>query len=218
MDRCIFTWEGFNLFGFYRKDHGDRDGKPLKEWAMSQLAKAGISDFKGKIKLVTMPRILGYVFNPVSFWYCYEGETLKAIICEVNNTFGESHNYVVCNPKEKNKTPMEKVFHVSPFYSVKGHYQFDFSKENFVSIHYQSEHGPFIASLKGTPIPEKDLSLLKLFLSFPFYTLLVVFLIHYQALKLFIKRVPFYTKPRQRSERTTFRYIEELSNNEESYS
>lgn len=201
----FFSWERFNLFSFYRKDHGKRDGTSLREWALEQLEQAGLNNFKGKIRLVTMPRMLGYVFNPVSFWYCYEGEELKAVICEVNNTFGESHNYVVRDPLKKKKAPMDKWFHVSPFYPVQGQYMFDFSIEDFVSIEYKSEHSHFIATMKGTPYQG---SLITLFLSKPLYTLLVVFLIHYQALKLFMKRTPFFTKPKQRKELTTFRYIE----------
>lgn len=215
-----FSWEQFNLFSFYRKDHGDRTDGSLKDWALGQLEKAGLHDFKGRIRLVTMPRILGYVFNPVSFWYCYDGDQLKAVICEVNNTFGESHNYVVLDPLEKKESPLEKVFHVSPFYSVKGNYRFDFTRENFVAIHYESENGPFVATLKGQPIEEQELSLLRLFFSKPFYTVIVVFLIHYQALKLFLKKVPFYPKPKQREPRTTFEYLKDLSNeakNEEIY-
>lgn len=201
----FFSWESFNLFSFFRKDHGNRDGGPLRRWALDQLNHAGLKDFKGRILLVTMPRMLGYVFNPVSFWYCYDNEELKAVICEVNNTFGEGHNYVVLDPLKQSRKPMDKWFHVSPFYPVRGQYQFDFSKEDFVSIEYQSDQGQFIATMKGTPYQE---SLFKLFLSKPLYTLLVVFLIHYQALKLFVKRTPFFTKPKQRAEKTTYKYIE----------
>jgi hypothetical protein len=205
----FFSWESFNLFSFYKRDHGGRDGSSLRDWAKEQLCKAGIDNFNGQIKLTTMPRLLGYVFNPVSFWHCYEKDHLVAVICEVNNTFGESHNYVVQNPLENKEAPMEKVFHVSPFYSVKGRYRFNFTKKDFVSISYESEHGPFIATLKGSPIEEGSWPLLKLFLSNPLYTFFVVFLIHYQALRLFIKRVPFYPKPKQGFEKTTYKYLRE---------
>ncbi len=200
----FFSWQKWNLFSFFREDHAEGRPLELRAWAIEQLEKAGLKNFEGRIRLVTMPRMLGYVFNPVSFWYCYEGEHLKAVICEVNNTFGEGHNYVVLDPLENKNRPMDKVFHVSPFYPVKGTYQFDFTQENFVSIQYRSEFGHFIATMKGH---EYQGSLLRLFLSHPFYTFLVVFLIHYQALKLFLKRIPFFSKPKQRSEKTSFEYI-----------
>jgi DUF1365 family protein len=207
-NRPFFSWQRWNLFSFYREDHAQGCSEGLRAWAFKQLEKAGLSDFKGRIRLVTMPRMLGYVFNPVSFWYCYEEDHLKAVICEVNNTFGEGHNYVVIDPMENKNRAMDKVFHVSPFYPVKGTYQFDFTRENFVSIQYQSEFGHFIATMKGE---EFNGSLLKLFLNYPLYTFLVVFLIHYQALKLFFKKVPFFKKPKQRNEKTTFEYLKEES-------
>ncbi len=189
----FFSWEGFNLFSFYRKDHGNRDGSSLYEWASSLLGEAGIESFSGRIKLVTMPRLLGYVFNPVSFWYCYEGDECLAVICEVNNTFGESHNYIVKNPQENKDTTMEKVFHVSPFYPNKGTYQFNLAESDFIGIRYESDQGKFFASLKGY---EYNDSLLALFFKNPFFTMFVVWAIHYQALRLYMKKAKFFKKPR----------------------
>lgn len=192
-DRTWFSWERFNLFSFYRKDHGFKDHRSLYEWATHILREAGIEDFSGRVLLATMPRILGYVFNPVSFWYCYEGDECVAVICEVNNTFGESHNYVVPRPHDKKGVAMEKIFHVSPFYPTQGQYFFNFTREDYVGISYESDQGRFYASLKGE---KYDGSLLKLFLRHPFFTLFAVFAIHYQALKLFIKKATFYKKPK----------------------
>lgn len=193
----FFSWRGFNLFSFSEKDHGFKEkGKSLKEWAQLQLGKAGIENFQGRVQLVTLPRILGYVFNPVSFWFCYEGDFLKAVIAEVNNTFGESHNYVVVDPLNNLEKPMEKVFHVSPFYPVQGQYRFNFAEENHVMIKYSSKQGEFIAGMVGEPVKMTSFIVPKLFFSYPLYTLWIVFLIHYQALKLYIKKVPFFRKPK----------------------
>ena len=93
----VFSVNRFNLFSFYEKDHGYRDGSKLDTWAINTLGKAGLANFDGRIVLQTFPRVLGYVFNPVSFWYCYKHDKLAAVICEVNNTFGESHSYVIKN-------------------------------------------------------------------------------------------------------------------------
>ncbi len=192
----LFGVNSFNLFSFYTKDHGDRIGGNLQEWAKKTLKEAGVSSFNGKIVLQTFPRVLGYVFNPVSFWFCYEEEEVLAIICQVNNTFGESHSYVLKNKPCHNKKTLKKKFHVSPFYDVKGDYEFDFTTKNIAKIIYKDDGvTQLITSIKGTSIHWSDLSLLRLFFQFPLYTLFVIFAVHYQALKLFIKKNKFYTKP-----------------------
>lgn len=205
----FFSWNRFNLFSFFNKDHGFKaDNKSLRSWALEQLSKAGIENFEGRIQLLTLPRVFGYVFNPVSFWYCYEGDNLKAVIAEVNNTFGESHNYVVVDPLNNNEKPMKKAFHVSPFYPVEGEYRFNFSEPHHVVIKYKSNQGEFIAGMKGIPVPMGNFVVPKLFFSHPFYTLWVVFLIHVQALKLFLKKVPFYKKPNPPKAQTSVHYQE----------
>ena len=95
LNSLLFSVNKFNLFSFYEKDYGYRDGSSPEVWAKDILNKAGLNNFKGRLVLHTVPRVLGYAFNPVCFWYCYDKNKLFAIICEVNNTFGESHNYVI---------------------------------------------------------------------------------------------------------------------------
>lgn len=204
-----FSWNKFNLFSFDEIDHGFKDrSRSLREWALAELSKAGITNFDGEIKLVTLPRVLGYVFNPVSFWYCYEEGCLRAVIAEVNNTFGENHNYVVVNPQENVERPMEKIFHVSPFYPVQGEYRFNFSRENHASIKYFSKEGDFIAGMVGEPCEMSDIVVPKLFFTFPFYTIGVVLLIHYQALRLYLKKTPFFTKPEPPLKESSVEYID----------
>lgn len=194
----FFSVDRFNLMSFYRCDHGHKSKSKgqLRQWATHILEKSGIVNFKGRIELQTFPRMLGFVFLPVSFWYCYEDDNKEAsaIICEVNNTFGESFNYVVTAPMAKRK--LNKEFHVSPFFDVKGNYQFDFTKNEYATINYEDKGRLiFTASLYGKALEWKTLNILGLFILNPFFTFAVVFLIHYQALKLFLKRVKFYKKP-----------------------
>lgn len=201
----FFSVNRFNLFSFFDRDHGRRDGSSLYTWAKEILSQSGIKDFKGRIILQTFPRVLGYVFNPVSFWYCYEDDKLQAVICEVNNTFGESHNYVLKKGPAEQIAFLNKHFHVSPFYDIKGGYKFDFRIPDRVGIDYHFDnHLQLTTSIAGSEIPFTDKNLLKLFFRYPLYTMVVVGLIHYQALKLFIKKIKFYTKPEKPKTEVTY--------------
>jgi hypothetical protein len=119
------------LISFFDRDHGPRDGSALEPWIRGLLAAEGV-DAAGEIVLHAFPRVLGYVFNPVSFWVCHDrGGAVRAVLCEVCNTFGERHNYLLANadgrPLASGQTlRSRKVFHVSPFCEVKGTYAFRF--------------------------------------------------------------------------------------------
>ena len=200
----LFSVNNFNLFSFYEKDHGYRDGSTLDTWANDTLAEAGIINFDGRIFLQTFPRVLGYVFNPISFWYCYKQEELTAVICEVNNTFGESHSYVITNQNKKIVT-MPKEFHVSPFYDIKGDYEFDFQKNNFVKINYYFDKKlQLTTSINGENIAWNDFNLFKIFVRHPFYTISVTLVIHYQAIKLFVKKNKYFPKPEKLTTNITY--------------
>ena len=200
----------FNLLSFHDRDHGD--GKtPLLPWIEGLLRAEGISDADGEIWLQTFPRVLGYVFNPVSFWFCHRSDgALRAIVCEVNNTFGERHCYLLDSGGAMHwgrELSARKIFHVSPFCAVEGSYRFRFMRatqqqesktvERMVArIDYHDEAGPLLlTSVSGALQPLNDLNAAKAFLSHPLMTLGVIFRIHWQALKLFVKRVPFFSKP-----------------------
>ena len=90
----IFSINKFNVFSFYYKDHGLRDGSSIKDWIVENLKKFKISSEITKIELLCYPRIFGYVFNPLSIFYCYQENNLKAIFYEVKNTFNEQHTYI----------------------------------------------------------------------------------------------------------------------------
>ena len=200
----LFSVNRFNLFSFYEKDHGYRDGSKLDAWVRDTLGEAGLTNFDGKIILQTFPRVLGYVFNPVSFWYCYKHDKLTAVICEVNNTFGETHSYVIKNQNNNNVT-LPKEFHVSPFYDIKGDYEFDFQKNNFVKINYYFDNKlQLITSISGENISWNDFNLFKIFVRHPFYTIFVIFFIHLQAIKLFIKKNKYFPKPEKLTPNITY--------------
>lgn len=200
----------FNLLSFHDCDHGD--GKtPLLTWIDKLLQAEGIQDADGEIWLQAFPRVLGYVFNPVSFWFCHRknGE-LRAILCEVSNTFGEKHCYLLdtgsAMPWGRELTA-KKVFHVSPFCAVEGSYHFRFMRstqtidqqqiERMVArIDYGDAAGPLLlTSISGKVQPATDQLLAYALVRYPFMTLGVILRIHWQAAKLFFKRVPFFSKP-----------------------
>lgn len=156
-----------------------------------------------QVFLQTIPRMFGYAFNPVNFWYCYRQEKLEAVLCEVNNTFGETHYYWLYQQGEdlNNKwLKAEKKFHVSPFFAIEGEYRFRFrpTKNHLhVDIHFLNSDGTLKLNtwVQGDLTPLEEVSLSGLLLRYGWMTPLVVFRIHYQAVKLFLKKVKFFKKP-----------------------
>ena len=204
----IFSIDQWNLLSFHHRDHGPRDGTPLLPWIEQCLAQEGlVAD--GEIILQTFPRLLGFVFNPVSFWYCHDGHgQLIAILAEVNNTFGGTHSYLL----DRRGAPLadgeelraEKCFHVSPFNDIEGGYRFRFKLARAVQqarIDYDDAEGELLlTAISGKPQPWSARALLSALLRMPVLTLGVVARIHWQALKLWLKGVPFRgAHPAQRS-------------------
>lgn len=196
---ALFSIDRTNLLSFHRRDHGPRDGSPLLPWIEELLAEHGLPS-DGEIILQTFPRVLGYVFNPVSFWYCHDRNgLLVAILAEVNNTFGRTHSYLLHRRgaplADGEEMRADKLFHVSPFNEVQGGYRFRFRLEHAVQlcrIDYDDAEGELLlTSISGKPQSWSTASLLKAFLRMPFLTLGVIARIHWQALKLWLKGVPF---------------------------
>ncbi|WP_293779639.1 DUF1365 domain-containing protein [uncultured Oxalicibacterium sp.] len=203
----LFSLNRRGLLAFFERDHGDRQGD-LRRWIAGVVNDAGLKLPDGEIWLQAMPRVLGYVFNPVSFWYLHDRDGhLRLILAEVNNTFGEHHQYLLCaegNAPITASTSLicSKNFHVSPFCKVGGHYRFRYQGENGrhrMAIDYfdeVEEHHPLIVtSIDLQTSPATDSNLLKVFCQMPLLTLGVVVRIHVQALRLWIKKIPFYSKP-----------------------
>lgn len=126
----LFGINRAGLLSFRCRDHADQRGGDLRPWLAGLLAQAGVPLPGGDIWLQTFPRLLGYVFNPVSFWFCHDRDgALRVLVAQVNNTFGETHPYVLTAPDGGpigRDTPLvcRKSFHVSPFCQVQGRYAF----------------------------------------------------------------------------------------------
>ncbi len=196
----IFSVDRRNVLSFYQKDHGARDGSPILPWIEHRLAEHGLPN-DGEIILQTFPRLFGYVFNPVSFWFCHDRQgALIAVLAEVNNTFGGRHSYLLHNPggaplADGQVLQAVKAFHVSPFNEIEGGYRFRFHLERPVPlarIDYDDAEGELLlTSIAGKAKEWTAANLLGAFLRMPFLTAGVMFRIHWQALKLWLKGVPF---------------------------
>jgi DUF1365 family protein len=161
-----------------------------------------VADATGPVWLHTYPRVLGYAFNPVSFWHCHRDDgSLAAIVAEVNNTFGERHCYLLAGAGLAYGRELEarKVFHVSPFCRVEGRYRFRFMRtpERLVArIDHDDDAGALLqTSVSGTLEPISPAVMRRAFWRQPLLTLAVIARIHWQAARLFAKRVPFVSKP-----------------------
>ncbi|MDC0534305.1 DUF1365 domain-containing protein [Francisellaceae bacterium] len=201
------------LMGFYNKDHGYKNNDNLNEWLEDQYKAVDKQVGKNNI-LITMPRILGYVFNPVSFWLSMENNNnLKSVLCEVNNTYGETHNYICCEENgaaiNSNKYyELEKRFHVSPFLERAGSYRFKFDiteKHVRITIKLYDENNQLklTTSMSGKQQQLTTLRALIYYLTIPLMTVKVVALIYWQAIKLKIMGLPFINKPQQLSPKVT---------------
>ncbi|HVZ69375.1 MAG TPA: DUF1365 domain-containing protein [Rhizomicrobium sp.] len=200
----LFSIDRVNLFGLKRADYGE-GGEPEK-WIANVLAGWGVPQADGEIVLVTMPRVLGYAFNPVNFWLCHDAKGgLRAVLAEVNNTFGERHCYLCFHTDRRAIAPTDvltarKIFHVSPFIETKGDYCFRFSlgKDRLaIQIDLSDEDGLLLrTSISGGMRPLTSAALLRTLLANPLMPFKVIGLIHYQALKLLLKRIRHISKPK----------------------
>jgi DUF1365 family protein len=196
----IFSVDRRNLLSLYSRDHGARDGSPLLPWIEALLREHGLPA-DGEILLQTFPRVLGMLFNPVSFWFCHDrAGALIAVLAEVNNTFGGRHNYLLHNPDgaplaDGQVLRAEKCFHVSPFNEIEGSYRFRFQRRatlHVAHIDYDDAAGELLlTAISGRPRAWTAGALLAAFARMPLLTAGVVFRIHWQALKLWLKGVPF---------------------------
>ncbi len=201
------------LLSFYQKDHGNRDGSDLSVWIKSILRDNDITSADGDIIMIALPRVFGYVFNPVSFWLCLDTSGgLRAVLAEVNNTFGERHSYLCMHADqriitEKDVLHGEKLFHVSPFLEREGSYTFRFNIKDTAFgawIDYTDRDGKkLLTALTGSLSAYNASSRRRAFWRYPLVTLHTIFLIHWQALKLIAKGIRYVTKPLQLTNRLT---------------
>ena len=200
---------------FHDVDHGD--GRAASQggalaWLDELLQREGIDDATGEVWLHCYPRVLGYTFKPVSFWYCHAADNrLRAIVVEVNNTFGERHCYLLDRPQWGAEHVAQKVFHVSPFCAIEGGYRFRFMRtfdrdhnRTVARIDHDDAQGPLIhTSVSGELQPATRHALRRLLWRYPLMTLMVIVRIHWHALQLWRKRVTFFTKPHPPSDFVT---------------
>jgi DUF1365 family protein len=189
------------LMSFHDADHGQGQADALA-WVEALLAREGVTDADGEIWLQTYPRVLGYVFKPVSFWYAHRRDgSLAAVLAEVNNTFGERHCYLLTGAQLGfgRELVADKVFHVSPFCEVRGSYRFRFMRTDdrvVARIEHDDEAGPLlVTSVSGRLEPLSTRSARRALLRMPLMSLGVTARIHWQAWRLWRKHVPFFRKP-----------------------
>jgi hypothetical protein len=210
----VFGVDRFHLLSFHRRDHGPEDGSSLDAWIRALLAREGIDAADGEVWLQCFPRVLGYVFNPVSFWFCEDAAgALRAVLAEVRNTFGERHLYLLAHADQRPIGPRDalharKVFHVSPFFDVAGGYRLAFDPDPAhtlarVDHHDADGHPVLMTSISGTARPAGTAVWLRAFFAFPWMTVGVIGRIHWHALRLWIKGVRFRPKPTPPAEELT---------------
>lgn len=191
---------------FHDRDHGTGDGDSLS-WFEALLEHEEIVDADGEIWLQTFPRVAGYVFKPVSFWYAHRADgSLAAVVAEVNNTFGERHAYLLAGPQLAwgAEVTARKAFHVSPFCSIEGRYSFRFDllsedgrpARSVARVDLHDDQGPLLqTSVAGSMVALTGATIRRAFFGMPLMTLGVIARIHWQALRLWTKRVPLFAKP-----------------------
>ncbi|MFN3955505.1 MAG: DUF1365 domain-containing protein [Pararhodobacter sp.] len=202
---AIFSRNRANLVALHDIDHGGMPDAGVGVcWVRRTLAEAGLDAAGGRILLLAQPRILGHVFNPVSFWLCHGHDgSLRCVIAEVNNTYGDRHSYLCHHDDQRPILPGDelgarKLLHVSPFQPVAGDYRFHFdidARKVAIRIEYGHAGGGLVATLSGARRPASTASLLGAMLRRPLGSRRVLALIHWQALKLWWKGAIFGHRP-----------------------
>ncbi len=194
---ALFSVNRPNVMNWRDRDHGG-PGQGAA-WLRDQFEEMGVLQ-PHKITLLTQPRVFGHVFNPVSFWFCFDAEhRLYAVVAEVTNTYGTRHSYLCHNPNYSPIQPSDhivanKLMHVSPFQKIEGTYTFRFdyrSDRVGVWIDYGRKNGGLIATLTGSRAPLTNRAILWSLLRRPFGARRAFILILWQALKLKMKKARF---------------------------
>jgi DUF1365 family protein len=198
-----FSYNSFNIFSFHDRDHGPGTNESLRAWIEHYLQQAGTDLEGGNIQILCLPRIFGYVFNPISVYYCYHRDgQLKAVLYEVSNTFGQRHSYLARlndEPGDLHQHGCDKRFFVSPFLKVAGRYEFSMRRptdELYLHIRQIDEDGPMLdAWIRGEKAHISDRSLCMCLIHYPLLTLKVIGGIHWEALKLWSKGFRLVKRP-----------------------
>lgn len=198
----LLSIDHFNLFSVRRRDHGAKDGSPLRPFIESLLAEAHIAA-PDSIHILCYPRMFGFAFNPLTVYYCLKDGSVSAMVYEVRNTFGDDHIYIVPLAEQTSETPIlherDKLMHVSPFIGMQARYHFSAPLPDadlrLVIRETQADEPLLVASFVARRKMLTDRQLVKAFLTHPLMTVKVLVAIHYEAAKLFLKGVPFVRRP-----------------------
>jgi DUF1365 family protein len=202
LDRTVpgFTLDRPGPISFHTRDHGPRDGSPLRPWIEGYLTEAGIDLQGGAVRILCFPRVFGYVFNPLSVWFCHHRDgSLRAILYEVSNTFGEQHSYLVpvegAHAGDHVRRLFDKELFVSPFIDMDARYDFTTRvPDEHVSIAVRetvAEGQVLTVALTATRRPLTFAWLARAFVGYPLVTAKVIGGIHWEALRLWIKGAPY---------------------------
>jgi DUF1365 family protein len=201
---AILSLNRFNLLSFYEKDHQPQ-AENLEAWARGVLKEFRVPEADGEIVFMTMPRVLGYVFNPVSFLFCLDRDGKpRAVIADINNTMGENHAYLLHHEDNRvilngDELKAKKVFHVSHYLDRGGMYtmRVQYSELSIgVWIRYDDPNvGTLHSSVTGKRQPLSTMNCLKAFITCPLMTLKVLGAIHYQGIKMIIRKFPHFKRP-----------------------
>lgn len=209
----LFSRNRFNLASVLDRNHGGPRGQGRgAAWVRDLMAERGLEPLNDlRILLLTQPAFLGLLFNPVSFWLVYDGDDLRAVVAEVNNTFGDRHSYLCHKPgfapiTASDSLRSEKVMHVSPFQDIAGDYRFRFDiRPEAVSIGILHRNGTrgLSASLSGRRAPLRNRALLAACWRRPAGAVRTIVLIYWQALRLRLKGARYRTRPLPPSKEVT---------------
>lgn len=204
----LFGVDRARLVSFWARDHGPCDGSDLYGWIKNQLKEAGVEVEVGAVTLQCFPRVMGYVFNPVSFWFVHDRQgALRALLAEVNNTFGQKHQYLLTSQDtgpidQSTVLKCVKVFHVSPFCDVSGSYQFNYTRRGSLermAIDYHDTPEFEEPLLRTAIVTQSEVMntrhLLSYLISMPMMTIGVMVRIHLQAFKLWRKGARYHAVP-----------------------
>ena len=206
----LFRRRRFAAVTLHEADHGPRDGTPLRPWITAQLQAAGMADAAARIHFMCIPRLLGFAFNPIAFFFCHDAEgRLRAVLHQVKNTFGDQHAYLM--PVAAARAPgslvrqtASKRLHVSPFFDMQGGYRFSFVAPDFnadatgfaLSIRYgTANERRLTASMRLSGAKMTDAALLRAIGAMPLMPLKVVAAIHAQAIRLWWRGARFHRAP-----------------------
>lgn len=193
----LFAVNRSALYSFHEADHGPRDGSSLRAWVQRCAVQHDVDLRDGRVVLLCYPRLLGYVFNPLSVYFCYRADgDLALMIYEVRNTFGEIHPYILpVKPGQRSEAGLrqqqEKSFYVSPFMDIAMRYHFHMSppaEQVRLRILESDREGPLLAAtFKGRRRALNTPQLLRSFFALPFVTFKIIAAIHWEALRLWLK-------------------------------